>query len=213
MIFIGNHMFLTATVNGHTAVPFHRWTHCWPKGWIPSVSGSVTERRKPNCTLFGRKGRYSAGPRPTPDFKVIPPYTPACSQNMHIHQASSTKDSAQAAQPLLSVTVLPAQASTDSGRTGQEAREYKGQAAEDGRARGPFRPTRDYLPRVYVCSQLNSWGTNLCKGLCLQCQYNGMCVPRSVCVQLVGASMYMSNYETLPVAGSGYLAKLLLLDL
>ena len=42
--------------------------------------------------------------------------------------------------------------------------ESRGQVADGGRARALFRPTRAYLPRVHVRSQLSSQGVSLCTG-------------------------------------------------
>lgn len=79
MIFIHNLTWhLIATVDGHEATQCHKWTHCWLKGWTPFVPVSVTERRKPRCTFFGKKCRYTWMSRsPLPN-------TPAGSQNTHI---------------------------------------------------------------------------------------------------------------------------------
>lgn len=148
-------------MNGHTVIPYHRRAHYRLKGWIPSVPVSVIERRKPNCTLFGMKCRYSAGPRPTPEFQGHSSLhlclfsKQACPLGLQ-HQGQCS------GSPILALCYSPP-TRRHQGTQEEEARrpESKGQASEGGRARGPFRPTRDHLPRVHVCSQLNSWGTNL----------------------------------------------------
>lgn len=98
------------------------------------------------------------------DFKVTSSNT-SFSQTRLYHQASSTEDSAQAAQLCLKAAI-PGQALADPGRKVKEVREQK--SGNRGWKSPRHLQTYQRPPScVHAHSQLSRWGVRLFRGLCL----------------------------------------------
>lgn len=56
---------------------------------------------------------------------------------------------------------------------------------------------------VCMCAHSSTAGARICAGACACSASTWHCVPRAVCVHLVGASVHMSTHETLPIITIG----------